>query len=120
MPRASYDPAVKDAFIKAASEARHDDKTWVEAHAAAQEAGYQGSMQGIVKLMRSLEKRTGKSGRKPGRPAGSKNVVKVPKAAKPGAAAVSTDIAGLVNSLVKSRINEALDRAIGVLHGAKV
>jgi hypothetical protein len=117
MPRASYDPAVKDAFIKAASDARLSKKTWGETHKAASEAGYQGSMQGIVKLLRAQSQRKGKIARKPGRPAGSKNARRVPTGS--AALPVSSDLAGLINNLVTSRINEALDRAIGILQNAK-
>ncbi len=120
MPRVFYDDAKKGAIVKAASEARAADKTWKDAHTAAKAVGYQGSQQGIIKLMRALEKRKGKSGRKPGRPAGSKNAKrKAPVKAVAHAGRESSDIASLVNNLVKARINAALDRAIAALHNAK-
>lgn len=121
MPRGSYDAATKDAFIHATVEARRAGKTWREAHAAAKAAGYQGSQQGIVKLLRGKGARKGRRGRKPGRPLGSKNVVRRP--GRPGrpqaSASPASDIAALVDKLVQARINDALDRAIGVLKGAK-
>lgn len=120
MPRVSYDDAQREAIIKAATEARAADKTWQEAHVAAKAAGYAGSLQGIIKLIRALEDRKGKSGRKPGRPAGSKNAKrKAPLAAVAAIGRESSDIASLVNNLVKARINDALDKAIAVLQHAK-
>jgi hypothetical protein len=122
MPRVFYEPSTKEAIINAAAEARKADKTWQDAHTAAKAAGYQGSLQGIIKLMRAVDGRGGKPGRKPGRPAGSRGPGRPRKAV---AAAASTggsnsgDIASLVNNLVKARINEALDRAIASLQGAK-
>src|SRR5580765_423570 len=116
MPRGSYDDATKQAIIHATVAARRAGKTWREAHAAAKAAGYVGSQQGIIKLLRAKGTRTGRRGRKPGRPPGSKN-------RRPGrppkSAGQATDIASLVDRLVQSRINDALDRAIAVLKNAK-
>lgn len=119
MPRVFYDQNKKESIVKAAMDARAANKTWKEAHDAAKEVGYEGSLQGIIKLMRAMEKRKGKTGRRPGRPAGSKNGIKKLTLELPASVHDSSDIASLVNNLVKARINEALDRAIAVLESAK-
>jgi hypothetical protein len=118
MPRAAYDEATKAAIKKAALDARKAGKTWKDAHAAAQEAGYQGSQQGIIKLLRTEGK--AKRGRKPGRPAGSKNKRKPgrPKGSGAGASSHPSEISQLIDKLVKGRIQEALDKAIAVLKSA--
>src|SRR4051794_23236338 len=67
-----YDPAVKTAFSKAATDARKAGKTWAEAFEAAKEAGYKGTAGGLQQLL--YVKPTKRRGRKPrgkaGRPAG--------------------------------------------------
>jgi len=120
MPRVSYDQAKKEAILKAVMDNRAANKTWREAHDAAKALGYEGSLQGIIKLLRAVEKRKGATVRKPGRPAGSKNGVKLVARDMPPSGLASTDIASLVNNLVNARVNEALDRAIAVLQSAKV
>ena len=121
MPRGSYDASTKQAIIHATVEARRTGKTWREAHAAAKAAGYQGSQQGIIKLLGGQGIRRKRRGRKPGRPAGSKNVVRRPgrPGRPPASASPANDIASLVDKLVQARINAALDKAIAVLRDAK-
>ena len=119
MPREFYDEAKKQEIVKAAVDARALNKTWKQAHDAAASIGYKGSLQGIIKLIRATEKRKGKTGRRPGRPAGSKNVLKSFAANLPGGSPDSSLIAGMVDELVKKRINDAIDRAIAVLESAK-
>ncbi|HLX64750.1 MAG TPA: hypothetical protein VKX17_25995 [Planctomycetota bacterium] len=116
MPRAAYDEATKAAIKKAALDARKAGKTWKDAHAAAQAAGYQGSQQGIIKLLRTETK--AKPGRKPGRPAGSKNKKKPGRPKGSGVSTPTSDISQLIDKLVKGRIQEALDKAIAVLKSA--
>lgn len=127
MPRMSYEPATRDAILKAAKDARANDKTWTEAHAAATEAGYKGGVQGIIKLMRANEEGGGggKAKRKPGRPKGSRNkmmnqkstAMATPRMAKSGGG--SNDILSMVENIVKSRVNAALDYAISALQSAR-
>jgi hypothetical protein len=121
MPRGSYDAATKEAIIHATVEARRAGKTWREAHAAAKASGYQGSQQGIVKLLGGKGMRRRRRGRKPGRPPGVKKLGRRPgrPGRPPGSASPASDIASLVDKLVQSRINGALDQAIAVLRGAK-
>jgi len=119
MPRVSYDPQTKDAIVKAVTGARSADKTWKDAHEAAAAAGYKGSVQGIIKLMRTVEgggPKRRRRGRKPGRPAGKRRGRK--PGPKPGASR-GGDINSLIDNLVQARINEALDKAIEVLQGAR-
>ena len=53
MARVSYESAVKDAFMKAAANARAAGKTWNEAFVCAQKAGYKGSASTLQKLVRA-------------------------------------------------------------------
>ena len=119
MPREFYDNGKKEEIVKTAMDARAANKTWKQAHDAAAAIGYKGSLQGIIKLIRATEKRKGKTGRKPGRPAGSKNVAKPFAGALPAGSPDASVIAGMVDELVKKRINDAIDRAIAALEGAR-
>ena len=133
MPRKTYDPKVRAAFIAAAKAARIEGKPWAEVFTAAKKAGYTGTLQGIVKLLRDVAKKTGepvgikwrkrKAGRKaaavaakvaaaatpvtrgPGRP--RKNATPVP--------AGNGSIEQMVAQLVSVRVRAALDEAIAVL-----
>jgi hypothetical protein len=127
MPRVFYDEATKASIMKAAADARAAGKTWNDAHDSAKAAGYQGSTQGIIKLLRASGKRKAKTGRKPGRPVGSgkrkmkrkgRGPAKVKHVAAP-VASQSDDIAAMIEKLVKSRLNAALEKAIDALRGAK-
>jgi hypothetical protein len=111
MPRVTYAAETKAALMRAVTTARKSGKSWKDAHEAAVAVGYKGSLQGIVKLMRSMSGGKRKPGRKPGRPAGRKNGVKL--------APNGTDISTLIDSLVDARINAALDKAIQVLRSAR-
>ncbi len=111
MPRVTYDSGTKDAIVKAVVGARKSEKTWKQAHEAAVAAGYKGSQQGIIKLMRTLNG----AKRKPGRPKGKR------RGRRPGtmSAARGGDIGGLIERLVNARIDDALDAAIAVLKNAR-
>ena len=50
MPRKTYDPKVKAAFMDAAREARAAGKSWAEAFDAAKNAGYTGSLGGLGQM----------------------------------------------------------------------
>ncbi|MEI6233200.1 MAG: hypothetical protein WCT04_09115 [Planctomycetota bacterium] len=119
MPRGSYSPDLKDKIVQAAIKARADHKTWAQAHKAATDLGYAGSLQGIIKLMRAYEKRQTSVVRRPGRPAGSKNSMKV-SAIDLSTTGLDSAIASLVSNVANKRINEALDRAIAILQSMKV
>ena len=71
-----YDEQTKQAIIEAAVSARKEGLKWNEAFSAAQEKGYKGGLQYLVKLIRSTGAApTGKRrGRKPGRPAATAKV----------------------------------------------
>lgn len=125
MARNAYTPEVRDAFMKAALEARESGKKFPEVYEAAKEAGYKGSLQGIAILVR-------KSGavkkRKPGRPRKEKApaAVSAPVASKKrgrgrprstGLPAVNpaASIETLVADMVRSQVQSRLQRAIEVL-----
>lgn len=112
MPRVTYDSDTKDAIVKAVVGARNGEKTWKQAHEAAAAAGYKGSQQGIVKLMRTMNG-AGKPGKR-GRPKGKR------PGRRPGTKTGGRgDIGGLIDRLVQTRINEVLDAAISVLKNGR-
>ena len=134
MPRPS--PEMKSAILRAAIAARGTGKKWSEAHQAAKEAGYGGSLQGIVKMIRGGNRKP-KRGRKPsaptapapaakrklGRPKGSKNAVKRGPG-RPRATAVAGNGAGLagieaiVERMVEQRVRATVARAVKALEAA--
>ena len=66
MARNTYEPAIRDAFMNAALEARKAGKSFPEVYEVARAAGYLGSLQGISILVR---KAGAAPKRKRGRPA---------------------------------------------------
>jgi hypothetical protein len=124
MPRKTYDPKTKAAIIEAATAARKSGKKWEQAFEAAKEAGYTGSVQALVKMMRAAGKVRGRRGRKPGRkPAKAPVQVKRgpgrPPKAKLGRPAGVGSIESMIAKLVRERVNGVLDKAIAVLKAAK-
>ena len=134
MPR--YTPETKSAILRAAIAARGAGKKWLEAHQAAREAGYAGSLQGIVKMIRGSNrkakrgrkpsvaaKQAAPEKRKPGRPKGSKNAVKR-WPGRPRAAVVAVNGAGLagieaiVKRMVEQRVRTAVSRSVKALETA--
>jgi hypothetical protein len=126
MPKVSYAPNVKAKFIAAASAARSAGKPWAVAFSAAREAGYNGSLPGIMQMLRGLKAKSGKAGRKlgrkPGRKPGRKAIVKaVPIAAKRGPGrppkvnAETGGIEALVSKVVSERVGAILEKAIAAL-----
>lgn len=112
-----YPPEVKEKIKAAAKAVRDADKPWTEAHKAAQDAGYKGSMASLIQMMnpKKPKAKKGKRGRKPGRPAGKRRGRKPgPKPGqkrgrKPGRPKAAA--AGGVASLVTGIMAQALDAA---------
>lgn len=103
-----YDEATRAAIIEAAVAARKDGKKWGEAFSAAQECGYKGGQQYLVKMIRGSVSGVIKSRKrrgKPGRPA---------KVAGSGLGSIQS----IVDSMVEARISTVLDGAIAALEGA--
>ena len=123
MPRKIYAKEIKAAFLSAAISARGQGKTWNEALAAAKEAGYTGSRQGIVKMIRSTREAKGKAagrrrkrvgrprGKRLGRPPGVRKAVVGGGHYEP--------IQTMIDQLVKERVRGVLDRAIAELQKAR-
>ena len=134
-PGKRYSPAAKAAIMRAAILARGTG-TWAEAHKAAKNAGYRGSVQGIVKMLRASNRKKhprkvavkqAAVKRSPGRPKGS--VIKRGSGRPKGTGkrlgrplkTVSVNgmgsIQAVVDRIVRERVSAALDRAIAVLQG---
>ena len=123
--RKIYDVKTKEAFLSAAREARKSGKSWQEAFAAATEAGYTGTRNGLKKMAlyafrvksprQSRRGRPARRGRGPGRPAGR------PVSGRARGAIGGLDaIQNMVNSLVRQRVTAALDGAISALQSLKM
>jgi hypothetical protein len=141
MPR--YSPEMKSAILRAAIAARGAGKKWSEAHEAAKEAGYGGSLQGIVKMIRGGNRKAKRgrkpsasaepvvapaapkrkpgrpkaskiAKRKPGRPKGSKNAVRRGPG-RPKAVAVVANGAGLagIEAIVKRMVEQRVMATVG-------
>jgi hypothetical protein len=93
-----YTATVKTAFIKAATAARAQGKSWGVALKAAKKAGYRGGFQGIAVIIR---KGTG-----------------VKRGRKPGKAGVSS-IDEMVDTWVRERVGETLEKVVEVLKAAR-
>jgi hypothetical protein len=99
-----YKPAIKAKIIQAAQTARTEGKTWREAHDAAKEAGYKGSLQGIAAMLKIEEKKTGKTKVKG-------------RGRKPGRKAKADPITAFVEKMVEKRLKERVRKAIAALKG---
>jgi hypothetical protein len=120
MARKRYNPKTKAAILEAATAARRARKTWKQAFEAAKEAGYTGSVQALVKMMRAAGKVRGRRGRKAGRgPVAALVLVKRGPGRPAKATAGLGSIESMINKLVKEQVNGALDKAIAVLEKAK-
>ena len=122
-----YSPKMKSAIMSAAIAVRGAGKKWTEAFQAAKGAGYRGSLQGIVKMIRAgnrkkivrkpvATKPAAKRG--PGRPKGSGK-----RWGRPALHAVSANgigqIQAAVERIVAERVRGAIDRAIAALESAR-
>lgn len=130
-----YSPAVKSAILSAAIAARGAG-TWADAHIAAKGAGYRGSVQGIVKMIRSgnqkkrVRKPTMKRGpvrpKRSGKPVIKRNTDRSKGTGKrlgrPPMKHVSVNgfgsIQAAVDRIVSERVRTTLDKAIAMLKAA--
>src|SRR5947208_2747678 len=121
MANVAYDPATKTAIVQSVADARKAGKAWKLAHEAAQQAGYKGTLGGLVQLVRNNK---GAVRRGPGRPAGSRNVKRRGRrpgrvATPPAATSISGTVESLVAKFVSAKVNAALDDIVAKLRAAK-
>lgn len=109
MPRISYSPEVKDKILSAVALARASNRPWDETLMAAKEAGYQGALPGLQKLMRDAAIKAGGhvEKRKPGRP--RKNPASAShRLMAAGTGTVQEALQSAIGTLVKERVRMAL------------
>jgi len=106
-----YDKATKQAILNAVLDARKGGKAWAGAFEAALNAGYKGSVGGIVQMVRNAKKQPAKRRRR--KASTGAPIAKVVTPAKPKPKA--NDIATLIENLVKTRMNSAIEEAVSVL-----
>ena len=118
--RTFYDSKTKSAFMNAAREARKKGGTWGDAYKAASAVGYNGSEQGIKKMLYYSSAPATKSKPKNSKPKGrraARRLVSIPtvRSSGNGMNAIQT----MVNGLVKQRVREILNKAIETLKTAQ-
>ena len=123
MKRMRYEPQVKASIIAAVQEARKGGKTWVDALAAAQAAGYKGTVGGLTQFVaassptkKTAKVKKAKAKPKPAVPAPAVNapVAKAPTA-KPTSGPL--DITALVHKTVTDAVVNALEALLVSIKG---
>lgn len=99
-----YKPELKAKIISAAKEARSAGKSWNDAHNAAKEAGYKGSLNGLAAMVTKAGGKVKVKGKR-GRKAGKRTYAK------------SDPITKFVNQMVEQKLKERVKAAIRALKG---
>ena len=115
-----YDPKTKAAITAAAASARSKGKTWEGAHAAAKEAGYKGSVQGLIKMIGAAKKKSqkAKSGAKAAPISIAKAAVKPSSPANSAAAEGYDPVHAMIDQIVKQKVKAVVEKAIAELKKA--
>ena len=107
-----YSTKVKATILQAATGARGQGKTWADAYAAAKDAGYKGSVQGIVKLLRASKKKIGK-------PATTAMAATKPSKPTKAVAANGYDpVHKMIDQIVRQKLRAVVEKAIAELRKA--
>ena len=120
--RRGYDDAVKAAIVSAVLGARKAGESWRKAHGAAEEAGYKGTLGGLVQFIRQNVKggakkgkaaakpaKAGKRGRGKGRPKGSAT-----KAASTHGVGLEGVLAAYIDSRVKAQVAAQVEAQVHI------